>query len=918
MRLRRALIFAICFVPVLFPCFREAQAQTVRDIVVEVGDPPPGTDWVQLARDLIYQKPGATFSEELVSQSIENLRRVEWFRSIDVTSDTILTEQGTEEMVLTFLLEPYPIVREIRIRNPYPFFSGEILNQMTVSEGGVFNPADLDEQRELIQDFLSRQGYVDPVVTVNASETPEGYLDIGVEMDLGVFYHLDTLIINGNERFSDFSIKLKMSAWWSSLVPGSDGRFIEAELRNDVRELTRIYRSRHYPEALVRADVERDPENAAVTVRLNVREGREYTFLFTENENIRDGALERTLNLGDFGGVSRSRLQRAAQDMEARYHEEGYPDASVSFEREFSEDTVIVAFTVREGNRIRVKEIDITGNQTVSDSRVRRTMKTRDRGLFRSGAFMPGELENDVERVAALYNSRGFLDAEVNAEVKQVREGFIEVIVRVEENRRTRVADVRIQGLDEQLGNEAREVLALLPGDPFDRAQAEEDAAEIAIFLSEKGYPYVDVQEDVRIDDQADQAVVVYRVDPGTRVYRGSTYYRGNFKTRERILNRSLQMDPGEPFSLREMLTSQQRMRDIEIIESARFTTVGLEDRRDRVHLLVSLVEGEPYFVELGTGLDSVSGVRVNGAVGNRNLFGFNHVLQVGGTLGQTGYRAEIDYILHRPFGWNVDTVYQLYLERSEEFNQEFGTDTFGFTLGIDPIRRRVINPTLFLGFERREQFLAVPGAPADNQFLEPRSILTVSPSVVLDTRDSELYPRRGVLSSLSVDVSAGIQNSLDNFVRYRFASRVFASPFDWLTLVLAAKVGIIDTYGENPVVPEDQLLYLGGSSDVRGYGENLLFTDEEGDALGGLAIAAGSLEAQVGLGSSFELVLFTDTGTLGTTVSGLGDEFRSSWGGGLRYLSPVGPIGLLYGVKFDPRPGESPGQIHFSFGTSF
>ncbi|NJL58609.1 MAG: BamA/TamA family outer membrane protein [Desulfobacteraceae bacterium] len=45
---------------------------------------------------------------------------------------------------------------------------------------------------------------------------------------------------------------------------------------------------------------------------------------------------------------------------------------------------------------------------------------------------------------------------------------------------------------------------------------------------------------------------------------------------------------------------------------------------------------------------------------------------------------------------------------------------------------------------------------------------------------------------------------------------------------------------------------------------------------------------------------------------------FRSSAGFGLRYITPIGPIGFLYGFKLDHEPGEDAGRLHFSVGYTF
>ncbi|MGC9324793.1 MAG: BamA/TamA family outer membrane protein, partial [Desulfomonilia bacterium] len=43
-----------------------------------------------------------------------------------------------------------------------------------------------------------------------------------------------------------------------------------------------------------------------------------------------------------------------------------------------------------------------------------------------------------------------------------------------------------------------------------------------------------------------------------------------------------------------------------------------------------------------------------------------------------------------------------------------------------------------------------------------------------------------------------------------------------------------------------------------------------------------------------------------------------SSVGAGLRYITPIGPIGILYGHKLERNPSESPGRFHFSVGYTF
>ena len=155
--------------------------------------------------------------------------------------------------------------------------------------------------------------------------------------------------------------------------------------------------------------------------------------------------------------------------------------------------------------------------------------------------------------------------------------------------------------------------------------------------------------------------------------------------------------------------------------------------------------------------------------------------------------------------------------------------------------------------------------------------------------------------------------------MRYKCEVRYYTTPWSRVTFAALGRAGYIDPYGDESKVPDDQLFYLGGIENVRGYDENLLAYDSSGDPLGGRTAAVLSLESRIDLGRDFELTLFYDTGLVGDTYDSEYDEsFRSSVGMGLRYITPIGPMGLLYGRKIDPRPGESDGRWHVSIGYTF
>jgi len=66
--------------------------------------------------------------------------------------------------------------------------------------------------------------------------------------------------------------------------------------------------------------------------------------------------------------------------------------------------------------------------------------------------------------------------------------------------------------------------------------------------------------------------------------------------------------------------------------------------------------------------------------------------------------------------------------------------------------------------------------------------------------------------------------------------------------------------------------------------------------------------------------VVFLDAGN---SVDGFGNMFskvQASYGFGFRWLSPMGPLRIEYGIPFNPREGidKKSGKLEFSMGSFF
>jgi outer membrane protein insertion porin family len=894
-------------------------------IVVQVHDLPMyRAELIDLAKNLILLREGDQFSPDLVQESIEALKLSKRFQEIYVDS-----ELEREGIALLFDLKPFRLISDIKIYGEFPLFERELLKAMTSYVGDVYIHEDLHKQASLIAEVFKREGFLTPKVKATAREDPEdGNFTIHITIDKGPYLTLEKLDITGNRAFSHMNLKSRMKIWRASLLPGSSGRFIEGDLAKDVNNLIYFYRKSGYPDAIIEHTITKDPAAPSVSVFVTIHEGSRYEVEFLGNETFGEDTLRKDLILFTEGNKNDLGLRKSVKKIKNRYRMAGFLEAQVKIEEmivtEKHQTSRMIRFVIEEGPQSIVSSIQLRGNQAFDDERIKKQMLTRMPGFREEGAFVPETLEDDVSAIKSLYRKHGFMDTEIGIEVKRsVDKRNVDITLEIDEKTQTLIASVELIGITAISEQEAYNVLRMKEGKPFRRYMVQSDENSISSLISKRGYPHVRVKGEVSINREESKARVTYYVDEGPHVTMGHVHYTGNFKTRKRILQREFQMVQGEPFSLEKMLESQRDIRNLGIFNSVRFRTIGLKEKREQVHLLVDIEEKKPYFIQAGGGYETSKGFYLNAKAGDHNLFGTNKDAWVAGEMSQIGYHSEFGITEPRLFGTRIATTFGMYSERTEEFNQDFGTKSFGSSLGFSRKWPRDFKAGLNFGFEQREQFKRDSYGDTtdseDDDIFEPRSILVITPSIGYDTRDSFIRPRRGIFSFFSVDISKGIRNSLDDFFKYSYDVRLYFTPLPRLTFAWLGRAGYIDPFGPAERIVDDQLFYLGGTSDVRGFSENMLRIDVNGDPVGGLSMLAGSAEARIDLGHNVEFTLFYDVGYVGNTyVESVSDDTRSSVGVGLRYVTPVGPIGFLYGIKLAPEEGESPGRLHFSVGYTF
>lgn len=172
------------------------------------------------------------------------------------------------------------------------------------------------------------------------------------------------------------------------------------------------------------------------------------------------------------------------------------------------------------------------------------------------------------------------------------------------------------------------------------------------------------------------------------------------------------------------------------------------------------------------------------------------------------------------------------------------------------------------------------------------------------DKRDNFQVPREGWRLSLGGSMTGGILQGINGFNKYIADYRTYApvNICGGTTFAMRARAGLSQvTRGELRFIDR---FAVGGNDSIRGF--------QDREFTGGHFLVS-NLELRKDFSKIVGAALFFDAGDA-WGVEGRDFGLKSSYGAGLRVITPLGPFRLDYGLPTDGRDG----RLHFGIGQSF
>ena len=646
-------------------------------------------------------------------------------------------------------------------------------------------------------------------------------------------------------------------------------------------------------------------------------------------------SVRTAMNLKKGAMYTEKRVKEAKEKLLTMLESEGYINSVVETEIEHINDKSLkVTFNVNKGDEIIIKKANYHGANKLEQDDFDHVTANKEIEFAswwfgqNDGEVKIDQLKYDSKRINELYFEKGYLDA-------QVKEPFLDVDFAsnqakldffIKEGEKYTTNGIKIY-LDASIVDPETiyPELKLIIGNTFNIKKLRADQEYIRTQVADKDYAFVDVKFDLIKDEKTQEDDVVYNVIPGKKVYINDVKISGNTKTLDRVIRRDVYLGPGDLYNLSDFKSSTNKLK-----RSRFFENVVIEEKRisdTKLDIIVKVTEAATGSLMLGGGYGSYDKLMVNGSITEVNMFGSGLGLGLSADLSARSSRFELS--LKNPAINDSDYNGEIEIHNSESeinrsvYESTINTKGFSVALGKQLFRDFYAGARYRLDYIQEDydytsDFLAE--RDPNREIYETKDYMSssVTPYVNFDNTDDYYFPREGVKLGTSLEY-AGVGGDSKylkstSYGKYFYSLEDLAE-LDWVFRLKTQVKVLVD----NGQINQGDSLYLGGAKTLRGYKSYAFPSNESGyktDPFKNLWANSAEMSFPLIPSAKMRWGVFYDYGMIGQDT--FNDVQRSGTGALFEWISPMGPLQLIFAKALDAEAGDDTSTFEFSLGSSF
>lgn len=921
--------------------------------------------------NVLLQHANSPFNRAKVEQTLSALKDSGKFQSVELE-----VRPDPEGVRVLYVLHPAMFFGVYQFPGAENKFAYSRLVQVAdYPPRGAYTPVDVANARRMLETFFKRNGFFQAVVTPELDvDRAHGLVNVRFRTDLKKKAKFGNLDLKGTTPEESQMLESKLHSIMARLKNSairSGKSYNSKTLQNAAQYLNGQLSKQGFLGAQVKlVGAAYDPETNRADISFNINTGPKVS-VKVEGGHLWPWTRKKLLPVYQQAGVNPEIIQEGRQNLISHWESKGYFDAKVTVDtQKTSPNGETIVYKIEKGPRHKVAGVEVAGNQKLSDKELMAHVPVQKGHFFYHGNYSEKLVRKSVKNLKNLYAANGFSSVKITPEVTKKDENII-VRFRVDEGPQDIVEALKVAGNDSQpITTLVPKGLNLAPGQPYSQKKADEDRNAIMAKYLDMGYLNATFRETaVPVNKDPHRLAVTYQIQEGPQVRIAEVATIGKKVTYQPLINRTIAtLRPETPMREGDLLKSETELYNLGVFDWAEIDPRRTITTQTQEDVIVKVHEAKRNTITYGGGFEVINrggslpsgtvavpglpllgiskkfktsertfyGPRGNFEYTRKNIRGRGETFTIAGLGGRLDQRGSINYLDPYFRGTNWASTFTVSGEHNSQ-NPIFTSRLAQFSWQLQRPLNKDKTTNMFLRYSFRETGLTrllIPELiPAADRHVR---LSILSGNFIRDTRDNPLDATKGIYQSYEAGINPGVIGSNFSFAKFLAQTAYYHKVFADIVWANNVRLGILQPFAGSHI-PVEERFFSGGGSTLRGFPLNgagpqqqISVRDSTGTLfpitvpVGGNQLFIVNSEFRIPVNYDLPFVhknlgfaAFYDGGNV-FMKPGFSGQYTNTFGFGIRYKTPVGPVRVDVGHNLNAPPGVKSTQFFVTLGQAF
>ncbi|MFC0603855.1 outer membrane protein assembly factor BamA [Winogradskyella pulchriflava] len=247
-------------------------------------------------------------------------------------------------------------------------------------------------------------------------------------------------------------------------------------------------------------------------------------------------------------------------------------------------ERVNMLIKIDRGEKVKIKKINIEGNEKIKDKKLRKAMKnTKQRNfirIFKRSKYIEEDFREDLVSLVDKYKENGYRDARVISDsIIYNNDKTISLNIKVEEGEKYTFGKIDFVGNTVYTDRQLASVLKISEGDTYNGVELREriantknpDANDLTNLYQNNGYMFSTINP-VEVSADGNVIDMEIRISEGKPAYFNNVTVKGNVVTNDHVIYREIRTRPGELYSKSDIIRTLRELGQLGYFDAQQLT----------------------------------------------------------------------------------------------------------------------------------------------------------------------------------------------------------------------------------------------------------------------------------------------------------------------------------------------------------